>query len=55
MLCIRCHSPMRNTMHFEQDKRYQYNECPNCHERTKKKRIHFEDVLQKEINKLSKN
>ena len=54
MLCPRCHNPMRNTMHFEQGKRYQFNECSKCHERTKKKRIHFEDVLQDEINKLNK-
>lgn len=53
MLCRRCQSVMRNTMHFEQGKRYQFSECPKCHEKTKKKRIHFEDILQDEIKKLN--
>ena len=48
MLCTKCNSTMRNTMHFERDKRYQYNECPKCYDRTKNKRIHFEDVLNEE-------
>ena len=51
MMCPRCNKPMKNTMHFEEGRRYQYNRCPNCQERTKNKRIHFEDVLQEEIKK----
>ena len=54
MLCPRCHSPMKNTMHFEQDRNCQFNECSKCHERTKQKRIHFEDVLKEETRKLAK-
>ena len=50
MLCPKCNSAMRNTMHFEKDKRYQFNECSICHEKTKNKRIHFEDIVE-EINK----
>lgn len=53
MLCPRCNNPMRNTMHFERNKRYQYNECPKCYDRTKNKRIHFEDVLNEEIKNLN--
>ncbi len=51
MLCPRCNKPMRNTMHFEQGRHYQYNRCPNCQEKTKNKRIHFEDILKEEMNK----
>lgn len=54
MLCPRCNKPMKNTLHFEQGRQYQYNRCPNCQERTKNKRIHFEDVLKEEINNFQR-
>lgn len=54
MLCPKCSKPMKNVMHFEQDRQYQFNRCPNCQERTKNKRIHFEDVLKEEINNFQK-
>lgn len=50
MLCPKCNKPMKNTMHFEQGRQYQYNRCSNCLERTKNKRIHFEDILKDEIS-----
>ena len=55
MLCPRCNKVMKTTMHFEQDKNYQYKECPKCHTKTKNKRIHFEDVLKEELQKIHRN
>lgn len=43
MLCPRCSRSMKNVMHFENGKSYQYNECRKCNMRTKNKRIHFEN------------
>jgi hypothetical protein len=43
---------MKNKMHFESGKQYAYSECPKCYEKSKNKRIHFEDVLKEEMNKL---
>lgn len=51
MLCPRCKTQMKNTMHFEQERQYQYNRCPKCQEKTKNKRIHFEDILKEEMDK----
>ena len=42
---------MKNAMHFEQGRQYQYNKCSNCQTKTKNKRIHFEDILKEEMNK----
>lgn len=53
MLCPKCNKPMKNTMHFEQGRQYQYNRCTNCLERTKNKRIHFEDILKDAISTKS--
>jgi DNA-directed RNA polymerase subunit M/transcription elongation factor TFIIS len=55
MICPKCSNAMKNTMHFEEGRQYQFNECSNCHEKTKNKRIHFEDVLKKEVDKYKKN
>lgn len=41
-------------MHFEQNRNYQFNECPKCNAKTKKKRIHFEDILNEETQRLVK-
>ena len=43
MLCQRCKRTMNKVLHFEKDRKFQYNECPECREKTKNKRIHFED------------
>lgn len=58
MLCPNCSRKMNNVLHFEIGKQYQYNECPNCYNRTKNKRIHFDDVINeqsKEVNKKHAN
>lgn len=55
MLYLKCNEVMKNTMHFEYGKQYQYNECPKCHDKTKNKRIHFADILQEEIDKVNKS
>lgn len=55
MQCPKCGNAMRNTMHFEQDRRYQFNKCEKCCNKTKNKRIHFDDVLKEEIKKSNKN
>ena len=43
MRCPKCGREMKNVMHFESGKDYQYNRCKHCLERTKQKRIHYED------------
>jgi len=53
MICQRCNKVMKNVMHFEQDRNYRYNECSKCHDQTRGKRIHFEDVLREEVNKIT--
>ena len=42
---------MKNVLHFESGREYQFNSCPCCHEHTKKKRLHYEDILQTSENK----
>lgn len=51
MLCPKCNNTMNNVMHFDKERNYQFYRCSNCQEKTKKKRIHFDDVLKEEINK----
>lgn len=51
MICPKCHKVMKNKMHFEENRQYQFNECPNCREKTKNKRIHFEDILKDKMKK----
>ena len=53
MFCPKCGTVMKNIMHFETDKQYQFNECPHCYKRTKNKRIHFDDVLKEEHEKVN--
>ncbi len=54
MLCPNCNKPMKNVMHFERDRKHQFNECNNFCKKTKNKRIHFDDILEKELSKLNK-
>ena len=54
MFCPNCSTVMKNVLHFEQDRQYQYNECPHCYKRTKNKRIHFDDVVKEEVLNLNK-
>jgi hypothetical protein len=44
---------MKNVMHFESEKQYQFNECPKCYKKTKNKRIHFYDVVKEEQNEVN--
>ena len=53
MFCPNCSTVMKNVLHFEQDKQYQYNECPHCYKRTKNKRIRFDDVVKEETSKVN--
>lgn len=52
MICQRCSKIMRNTMHFEQGKNFQFKECPKCHDKTRPRGIRFEDVLEDKQNKI---
>lgn len=52
MICPRCNKPMNNTMHFEQGKNSQFKECPKCHDKTRPKKIRFEDVLETKLNEI---
>lgn len=51
MLCPNCSNKMKNTLHFESNKQYQFNRCPKCNERTKSKRIHFDELDNNERGK----
>lgn len=52
MLCSRCCISMVGKKHFEKGRQWQYNECPKCYDKTKNKRIHFEDILNEKIREL---
>lgn len=52
MLCPRCSVSMVGKKHFEKGRQWQYNECPKCYDKTKNKRIHFEDILNEKIREL---
>lgn len=52
MLCPRCRISMVGKKHFEKGRQWQYNECPKCYDKTKNKRIHFEDILNEKIREL---
>lgn len=54
MLCPNCKILMVHALHFDSNRNYQFNECNKCHYQSKSKRIHFEDVLQEEIDKQKK-
>jgi len=51
MICRKCGKKMKNVLHFEKDRDYQYNECSKCCERTKKKRIHYDEFSKLDIIK----
>ena len=53
MVCCNCGNKMKNVLHFEQGREYQFNVCSHCRERTKKKRLHYDDILKDdEQNKM---
>lgn len=45
MICNKCGRKMKNVLHFELDREYQFNTCTKCRDSTKKKRIHYEDIV----------
>lgn len=51
MICFKCGRKMKNVLHFEPGREYQFNSCPCCRERTKKKRLHYEDIVRTVENK----
>ena len=53
MFCPNCNAVMKNVMHFEPEKQYQFNECPKCYKKTKNKRIHFDDVVKEDHDKVN--
>ena len=55
MFCRRCNVVMKDKMHFESGKKFQFSECPKCYEKSKNKRIHFEDILKEVMNKHKSN
>jgi len=52
MFCPTCNHFMKNVMHFEADRIYQFNKCPNCYKETKPKRLSLEKFDRNE-NSLS--
>lgn len=53
MICPKCNREMKNVLHFDTERNYQFNRCPYCQERTKSKRIHF-DTIKERINNSGK-
>lgn len=51
MRCPKCNNEMKNIMHFEIDKNFAYHECKRCNKQTRKKRIHFDERYNKDLNK----
>ena len=45
MYCSKCNRKMKNVLHFEPNREYQFNLCVYCRKRSKMKRIHFDDLL----------
>lgn len=43
MLCPKCSRKMKNVMHFEENRKYQFNQCPWCLYKTKNKRMHLDE------------
>lgn len=48
MKCPNCKNNMKNVMHFEHGKNYAFHECKNCRTQTHQKRIHFDELNNKE-------
>lgn len=53
MNCPKCNKPMKVVMHFEDGRQYQYHKCTYCQERTKSKRIHFDDVIKEDSSNIN--
>lgn len=54
MICPNCKREMKTVMHFENGKSFAFHECKHCYTKTHQKRIHFEEIGEKE-NENSSN
>lgn len=52
LLCPICHKQFESTNHYEQDVLCRYNES---REETKDSNVSFKDILEEEIEKVSRN
>ena len=55
MICPNCKKEMKTVMHFEQGKTFAFHKCKHCHTKTHQKRIHFEDLEEKNNNENKSN
>lgn len=53
MICKKCGNKMKNILHFEPGREYQFNTCQKCRDSTHKKRIHYDDVVKDEHYKIN--
>ena len=44
MKCPKCGTDTKTIMHFENGINFAFHECPKCHTKTHRKRIHFDEV-----------
>jgi len=51
MMCPKCGREMKNVLHFEDGRKYQYNKCPWCLYKTKNKRMHLDEETKNERSK----
>lgn len=51
MLCSKCGKTMKNVLHYELGREYQFNLCTFCRGKTKKKRIHYDNLYETQQNK----
>lgn len=54
MKCPNCKKEMKTVLHFENGKSFAFHECKHCYTKTHQKRIHFEELGEKE-NENSSN
>ena len=52
MLCSKCGKKMKNVLHYEPGREYQFNLCTFCREETKKKRIHYDNLHDTQRKKM---
>ena len=53
MICPNCKREMKTVMHFENGKSFVFHECKHCYTKTHQKRIHFEELEEKNRNENS--
>jgi Zn ribbon nucleic-acid-binding protein len=55
MKCPKCKNEMKTVMHFENGKTFAFHECKYCRTKTHQKRIHFEEIEEKNNNENTSN